>query len=217
MILICGVAHVVLSQLGKFSRDKWAQGSSPLCTLSHNEILIPAFARYLLHTINERDQQIFIQVLQRNAGKLDTEIISCSIWIRDCCSFVPSFLYICQNLFYDIFMPAVTLFNDIQYRLIMSCGTNCWKDRRNWWVSLVVKYRLPNIKICCDRVGFEWLEIGNVFKNKSWGMEVFTGEEKLDAEEMSLLCNRGCASIVSEVWLLKWIVLFKKKYTIQLI
>lgn len=49
-------------------------------------------------------------------------------------------------------------------------------------------------------------------------MEVFTGEEKLDTEEMSLLCNRGYASIVSEVWLLKWIVLFKKiHYSIDII
>lgn len=47
---------------------------------------------------------------------------------------------------------------------------------------------------------------------------MFTGEEKLDVQEMSLLCSRGCASIVSEVWLLKWIVLFKKiHYSIDII
>jgi len=48
----------------------------------------------------------------------------------------------------------------------------------------VVKYSLPNIRICHDRVEFSLLEVGNIFKNVSLGMEMFTGEEKLDAKEI---------------------------------
>lgn len=42
-------------------------------------------------------------------------------------------------------------------------------------------------------------------------MEMLMGEEKLNAREIQLLCSRECAGIVFEVWLLKYIVPFRKK------
>lgn len=45
-----------------------------------------------------------------------------------------------------------------------------------------MKYSLPNIKIHCDRGEFEWLGMGNIFKNASLGMEIFAAELKSDAQ-----------------------------------